>query len=43
MDISEKEHKNFDKHVYVSVLFLSLKITHAPVSLDGLLGEGGRL
>ena len=27
-------------HIYVSILFLSLKITHAPVSLDILLGEG---
>jgi len=28
---------------FVSVLFLSLKITHAPVSLDSVLVEGGRL
>ena len=33
----------FHMHVYVSVLFLLLKITHASVSLDGLLGEGDRL
>ena len=39
----KKSIKSFDMHVYVSVLLLSLKITRAPVSLDGLLGEGDRL
>ena len=31
-----------DMHVYVVVLFLSPKIAHAPVSLDGLLSEGAQ-
>ena len=41
-DISFKRTK-FHMHVYVSVLFLLLKIKHGPVSLGGLLGEGCRL
>ena len=41
-DISFKRTK-FHMHVYVSVLFLLQKITHGPVSVGGLLGEGGRL